>query len=145
MVSWVAAGAKNGKLEQELTLFIRSLLSRTKLSVLAAAVLAEEGRGSTAMKLIGEAELELRSQFFDLHNRLRPLARIAPEQSLLQKLPGLGASTQRAHESIKALVTHLDEHVLPSIPDPHAQLEVRAALNPATVVLLASSLAAQPR
>ena len=144
-VDSVAAAAKNGKLEQELTLFIRSLLSRTKLSVLAAAVLAEEGRGSTAMKLIGEAELELRSQFFDLHNRLRPLARIAPEQSLLQKLPGLGASTQRAHESIKALVTHLDEHVLPSIPDPHAQLEVRAALNPATVVLLASSLAGQPR
>ena len=136
-VKSVAELARTGKLEQELTLFIRALLSRTKLGVLTAVVLAEEGRGLTAMKLIQQVEIELRSQFFDLHNRLASLARIAPEQSLREKIPGLGNSTQRAHTTIKALVAHLNEHVLPAIPDPHTQTEVRAALGPATVAELA--------
>lgn len=139
-VDSVAEAARSGRLEQELTLFIRALLSRTKLSVLAAAVLAEEGRGSTAMKLMHEVEVELRSQFFDLHNRLRPLAAIAPEVTLRDRVPGVRNKTQLAHETVKALTAHLTEHVLPSIPDPHAEREVRAALGPATVAQLASDI-----
>lgn len=139
-VDSVAEAAKSGKLEEELTLFIRSLLSRTKLSALAAMVLAEEGRATAAMKLMNTVEVELRVEFFDLHNRLRPLARIAPEQSLMQRVPGLKRSTQQAHETVKALVAHLDEHVLPSIPDPHSDREVRAALDPATVDVLVGEI-----
>lgn len=135
-VDSVADAAKSGKLEQELTLFIRSLLCRTKLSVLAAMVLAEEGCGTAAMKLMNRVEVELRAEFFDLHNRLSPLARIAPEQSLMQRVPGVRNSTLQAHETVKALVAHLNVHVLPSIPDPHSDREVRAALGPATVEVL---------
>lgn len=139
-VDSVADAAKSGKLEEELTLFIRSLLSRTKLGVLAAVVLAEENRGTAAMKLMNTVEVELRSEFFDLHNRLSPLARIAPEQSLMQRVPGVRSSTLQAHETVKALVAHLNEHVLPSIPDPHSDREVRAALGPETVEVLVSEI-----
>ncbi len=139
-VDSVADAAKSGKLEEELTLFVRTLLSRTKLSVLVAMVLAEEGRGAAAMKLMNGVEGELRAEFFDLHNRLRPLARIAPEQSLIERVPGVRSSTQQAHQTVKALVAHLDEHVLPSIPDPDSDREVRAALDPATVDVLVSEI-----
>lgn len=139
-VDAVASQVKGGKLEQELTLFVRSLLSRTKLSVLVAVALAEEGRGTAAMRLIGRTETELRSEFFDLHRRLVPLARVAPEPSMLQKLPGMGNALQRAHETVRVLVDHLNEHVLPTIPDPDNQREVRAVLSPATVAALSAGL-----
>jgi hypothetical protein len=140
-VDAVISQVKGGKLEQELTLFIRSLLSRTKLSILVAVSLAEEGRGTAAMKLIGRTETELRSEFFDLHRRLVPLARIEPEQSMLQKLPGMGNAVERAHETVRLLVDHLNDHVLPMIPDPDDQREVHAILSPTTVTALASGIA----
>jgi hypothetical protein len=139
-VDTVVESVKGGKLEQELTLFIRSLLSRTKLSVLAAAALAEEGRGSAAMQLINRSEIELRSEFFDLHRRLVPLARVEPELSVFQKLPGMGGALERAHETVKTLVEHLNLHVLPVIPDPYNPREVEAVLSPATVLALSAGL-----
>ena len=139
-VDAVVEQAKTGKLEQELILFVRSLLTRTKLSILAALAIAEEGRGTAAMQLIRRAESELRSEFFDLHRRLVPLARLAPEPSLLRKLPGMGAGLQQAQTTVRVLVEHLNDHVLPVIPDPDNQREVRAVLNADTVAALAASI-----
>jgi hypothetical protein len=138
---WVDAVTKEverGKLERELTLFVRSLLNRTKLSVLAAAILAEEGRGTAALRLIERAETDLRSEFFDLHRRLVPLAKYAPELSKWQKLPRMGANVQRAHDTVRTLVEHLNAHVLPIIPDPDDAREIVAVLDPATVATLAA-------
>lgn len=129
---------KDGKLEKELILFVRLLLSRSKLGVLAASVLAEEGRGGAAMALIENLETDLRREFFDLHNRLGSLARFAPDPSLKQRLPGFRASLQRAHETVVVLVDHLNQHVLPVIPDPASDREVVAVLSPDTVRALAA-------
>ena len=137
---WVDTASKvaeSGELERELLLFLRALMSRTKLGVLAASVLAEEGRGATAMKLITDMERELRSQFFDLHNRLRPLAAIEPDIPLRERLPGIKNTTQDAFETVKALVAHVNSSVLPAIPDPDGNSEIRAALDRATVAALA--------
>jgi len=137
---WVDTAAKvaeSGELERELLLFLRALMSRTKLGVLTASVLAEEGRGATAMKLIADMERELRSQFFDLHNRLRPLAAIEPDIPLRERLPGVKNTTQDAFETVKSLVAHMNSSVLPAIPDPDGHSEVRAALDSATVADLA--------
>lgn len=139
-VDSVADHAKNGKLEQELILFVRSLLSRSKLGVVAAAALAEDGRGSAALKLIDRYEIELRQEFFDLQRRLVPLAKYAPEGSLLQKLPGMGKTLLEAHSTVKTLVEHLNKHVLPGIPDPSEDRAVAADLSPETVASLAHRL-----
>lgn len=139
-VNAVSKAAASGELEKELVLFIRSLMSRTKLGVLTASVLAEEGRGATAMKLMREMERELRSQFFDLHNRLSPLASIAPEIPLKERVPGIRNKTEHAHETIKALVAHMNSSVLPAIPDPDDEREVRAQLGPDTVAELSAAI-----
>lgn len=139
-VDSVAELAKDGKLEQELILFVRALLSRTKLGVVAASALAEDGRGATALKLIDRLEKELRGEFFDLQRRLVPLARYAPEGSILHKLPGLGNSLERAHHTVKTLVEHLNEHVLPLIPNPYEDRDVVADLDAATVNSLVARL-----
>ena len=102
--------------------------------------LAEEGRGTAAMRLINRTETELRAEFFDLHRRLVPLARIAPEPSLLRKLPGMGTALQQAHGTVRLLVDHLNEHVLPTIPDADNEREVHATLSPATVAALSAGL-----
>lgn len=44
---------------------------------------------------MGRSEIELRSEFFDLHRRPVPLARVEPELSVLQKLPGMGGALER--------------------------------------------------
>lgn len=125
-------------MEKELTLYIRALLARTKLGMLAASVLAEEGRGSTAMKMLHDGQLELRSEFFDLYNRLKPLATIEPETSLRERVPGLRNRTLEAFDTVKAIAAQLHERVLPSIPNPHEAHEVTAKLSPATVAQLAA-------
>lgn len=137
-VDRVLDDAKSGRLERELTLFVRSLLSRSKLNLLAAASLAEEGRAAAALRLIDRAEIDLRHEFFDLHNRLRPLARFAPEQTLRHRLPGAADALENAHSTVKTLVEHLDAHVLPVIPDPHSPKEVLIELDSRAVRQIAA-------
>jgi len=125
--------AKSGRLERELIIFVRALLARTKLGVLASAALAEDGHGAAALNAIDRYETELRQEFFDLHRRLVPLARIEPESSLIQRLPMMGAAIQRAHDTVQVLVEHLNTHVLPIIPDPTDERAVVIDLRPDAV------------
>lgn len=115
-VDSVAEPAVEGRLEEELILFVRSLIARSRLALLAATVLAEEGHARTAFELIDRTTTELRVEFFDLHRRLVPLAHIAPDKGLLGKIPGMGKDLERAHDSVKLLVDQLDKNVLPTIP-----------------------------
>lgn len=119
--------AREGKLEEEIVLFVRSLLAQAKLDALAAACLAEEGAAEVAMRMLDTSARELRSEFFDLHNRLRPLATYAPLKRFRDKVPLMGSKTEHAHAMVKALVEQLDQHVLPTIPNPSldAPLEVQ--------------------
>jgi hypothetical protein len=115
-VETVAEQSADGRLEEELILFVRSLVCRSRLALLTSAVLAEEGNARTAMELIEHTTTELRVEFFDLHRRLVPLARIAPDAGFLGKIPGMSNDLDRAHDSVHLLVEQLDRHVLPTIP-----------------------------
>ena len=117
-VEFVEDSAKSGELEEELVLFVRALVCRTKLAVATAGVIASESHGLAAMSLMELTERELREEFLDLYRRLRALAVHAPELNRIQRLPGFGRSIQQAHATVKQLVEELDQHVLPSIPDP---------------------------
>lgn len=121
--------AKSGELEEELALFVRALICRTKLAVAAAAVIASEGYGHAAMTLLDSTQAELRSEFLDLYRRLRALAVHAPELSRLQRLPGFGRSLEQAHETVQVLVEELDQHVLPGIPDPDDNSLIKVTLS----------------
>ncbi len=136
--------ARDGKLEEELTLFVRALLCQTKLDALAATCLVEEGSPEVALKLLDESAKELRSEFFDLHNRLRPLAATAPTQglkgSILDKMPLVGTRSDQAHELVSSLVDQLDKHVLPGIPNPYIETPIEVHLSSAQVAELAAPL-----
>jgi hypothetical protein len=119
-VDHVEEMAKTGKLEEEIVLFVRALISQSRLDALAAMCIAEEGMPELSGQLLRDSALELRSEFFDLHNRLAPLARFAPPRSMRDRLPGVSKHLEQAHDTAKALVEQLDARVLPSIPDPDA-------------------------
>lgn len=128
--------AREGKLEEELVLFVRALLSQTKFDALAAICLAEEGSSEVAMRMLDSSAKELRSEFFDLHNRLKPLAIHEPVKSFRDKVPLMGNRTEHAHSVIKALVEQLDQHVLPNIPNPWVDTPLEVSLSPDQVVAL---------
>lgn len=110
--------AKDGVLQEELVLFVRALVAQSKLDTFAALCLADEGLPDVAAQLLHDSERELRVEFFDLHNRLTPLARIAPPRSVRDRVPLISRGVERAHQVAKSLVEQLNQHVLPSIPDP---------------------------
>ncbi|MHB1138986.1 MAG: hypothetical protein ACYC2O_08515, partial [Microthrixaceae bacterium] len=66
--------AKNGKLEEEIVLFVRSLIAQSRLDAFAALCIAEDGNPQLAARMLEDSAVELRREFFDLHNRLAPLA-----------------------------------------------------------------------
>lgn len=110
--------AKDGTLQEELVLFVRALIAQSQLDAFAAACLADEGLPDVAARLLDESEHELRHEFFDLHNRLSPLARIEPPRGLKERIPLMGRNLERAHETARTLVEQLNLQVLPNIPEP---------------------------
>ena len=110
--------AKDGRLEDEIVLFIRALIAQSRLDAFAATCLAEEGLPELAMKVLHDSASELRSEFFDLHNRLSPLARIEPPRGVKDRVPLMSRSLAKVHATAKTLVDQLDQQVLPGIPDP---------------------------
>ena len=109
---------------------------RDRFDALAAICLAEEGSSEVAMRMLDSSAKELRSEFFDLHNRLKPLAIHEPVKSFRDKVPLMGNRTEHAHSVIKALVEQLDQHVLPNIPNPWVDTPLEVSLSPDQVVAL---------
>lgn len=134
---WVDAvvdRVEDGTLDTELVLYVRALLGRTNLDILAAIALADEGRPRTALRLLDEAHRHLRRQLSDLRDRLRPLARIAPDAGVRPNVPVLEAALPEAHRAVRLLVDQIDG-VLPAIPEAH-DLGATVVLSPADVAAL---------
>lgn len=74
----------------------------------------------------------------DLHNRLRPRARIAPDAGLRQRVPLLGAALPETHRAVRLLVDQIDG-VLPAIPEAQ-DLGATVVLSPADVAVLRAAL-----
>ncbi len=122
--------AKDGRLEDEIVLFLRALIAQSRLDAFAATCLAEEGLPDLSVQMLHDSASELRAEFFDLHNRLVPLARIEPPRGMKERVPLMARSLARVHATAQTLVDQLDQQVLPGIPDPHDEqplvLEVSA-------------------
>ncbi len=137
-VETVQGMAKDGRLEDEIVLFIRALIAQSRLDAFAATCLAEEGLPELAMKVLHDSASELRSEFFDLHNRLSPLARIEPPRGVKERVPLMSRSLTRVHETAKTLVDQLDQQVLPGIPDPRDDRPLLIELSADDVAAVAS-------
>jgi hypothetical protein len=141
-VELVKDGAASGQLEDDLVLYVRALLARSRLNVLTCLILAEAGAGNASLDLLARTERELREEFLDLHRRLAPLARIAPEaRSLQDRIPGRQGQLDRAHVTVRELVARLDEDVLPVIPESGAERVVSVVLGREELERLAFSTA----
>jgi hypothetical protein len=59
----------------ELVLFLQAMIARARLGAITASVLAADGDGLHAVVLLKTIEDEMRTDYFDLHNRIAALAR----------------------------------------------------------------------
>lgn len=137
-VETVQEMAKDGRLEDEIVLFIRALIAQSRLDAFAATCLAEEGLPELAMKVLHDSASELRSEFFDLHNRLAPLARIEPPRGVKERVPLMARSLAKVHATARTLVDQLDQQVLPGIPDPRDDHPILIELSAHDVAAVAS-------
>ena len=89
----------------ELALFFRAMIARARLGAIAASILIDEGSYDVALRMLHQTKATMRTDYFDLHNRLRALAGHDPEPGVLDKVPllkkaGRGMS---AREKVQAL------------------------------------------
>lgn len=139
-VKLVADESEDDRLIEELSLYVRSLVLKTKLDIIAAAVLVEEGAATAAYELVHQSSIELRERFWNLQRRLRPLAQFAPPERIWARLPMVGDKTKRAHASISALVDRLTAEVLPAIPEREQLERIELTLDSATVYEVTSRI-----
>ena len=74
----------------ELALFVQAMVVRARLTAATAAVVASQGNGGSALRMIDDLDSELKHDYFELYRKLRALARFGPEKSWYNALPGLG-------------------------------------------------------
>src|SRR5690606_17382510 len=59
----------------ELVLFLQAMIARARLGAITASVLAADGDSLHAVRLLTAIEDEMRTDYYDLHNRIAALAR----------------------------------------------------------------------
>lgn len=76
----------NGVAADELVVFLRAMIARARLSAVTAGLLSNDGTPVAALHLLDEVHDSLRSDYWDLQNRLAALARSTPESPLWRRL-----------------------------------------------------------
>lgn len=117
----------------ELLIFLRAMVCRGRLTTATAAVLAADGEPQTACRMLDHLDGELRSDYHDLHNRIRALARVSPDAPLWQRvpllsstdLPGVSAvERQKAFAMVQQIEQVMHETVGSSLPARDALIEI---------------------
>lgn len=90
---------------EELALFFRAMIARARLGTIAASILISDGAYEIALRTLHQTKATMRTDYFDLHNRLGALARHDPEPGVLDKVPLLKKSGRgmTAREKVQAL------------------------------------------
>lgn len=111
----------------ELALFVQAMIVRARLGAVTAAVVAWQGDGDSALRIIDDLDQELKQDYYELYRRLRALARFGPEKPWFKSLPGLGAlpllagkDSEAAKQRVAGLVERM-ESLLGSAIEAHEQ------------------------
>lgn len=105
-------GDEDNGIADELVLFLQAMITRARVGTCVASAIASQGDGEAALRLLDVLDDGLRPDFYDLHNRIRALAKIPPDKKWWPKVPGL--SRERATAAFE-LVTHLNDEMTTKI------------------------------
>lgn len=101
-------------LRSELLVYLRALVVRARLATSTAGVLAADGDVESATRLLDATIEELRTDFYAIYRRLRPLATWAPKRAL----PWRRKEWDRAHQTVVEVFELMANDVEPSLPGP---------------------------
>ena len=83
-------GRRSGIVE-EIALFVQSMVVRARIGAFTAALLAYDGDGPAALRLIDDLDTSLRDDYYKLYRKLRALGNHGPGKSWWKALPGVGS------------------------------------------------------
>jgi hypothetical protein len=105
---------------EELLTYLQAMVSRARIGAWTAGVLAADGEGTMALRLLAQIEDSTRTDYWDLHNRLWALSRHEAD-SFWHKVPVLGDSRKDQADQARHLVTQLAKEMRtkigPAIPE----------------------------
>jgi hypothetical protein len=114
---------------------------KARIGTCTAAVIAADGDGQTALRLLDQLEQSTRVDYWDLQNRLAALARFEPESRIWGKVPMLpdsvsaalpsGRRAARAHDVVTRLAEEMRTKIGTALPQQDA---------PATILVRTSDL-----
>jgi hypothetical protein len=113
-----------GQLRSELFVYLRAVVVRARLATTTSGILAIDGDVDDANRLLAETVAELRSDFYGLYRRLRPLAEWAPKRAL----PWKRRDWDRAHETVVEVYELMAREVEPLLPPDEPEPVVLEAL-----------------
>lgn len=127
--AWAAgvleAVGEPAQLRSELLVYLRAVVVRARLATATSGILAMDGDVEDANRLLAETVEELRSDFYGLYRKLRPLAQWAPKRSL----PWKRKDWDRAHETVVEVYELMAGEVEPLLPDPEPKpIELEAVV-----------------
>lgn len=125
----------------ELMLYLEALVVRARLIAVTAAIVAADGDGAAALRMVTDAEVDIRSRYHDLHNRVAALAKIGPEASTIGRwvkkfgervplpLPGTSSDAWSIMQQLDRIMNERVGVVLPREPiDAAVELPVQVVV-----------------
>ncbi|MEX1009666.1 MAG: hypothetical protein WD271_17745 [Acidimicrobiia bacterium] len=114
----------------EMVVFLRAMVTRARLGAVTAGVLATDGAPIAALSLLDELRDTLRTDYWDLQNRLSALARSAPDSPIWRRLLDR-SDPETARDHARALSNALATSIGNRLPDSDEvlALEVPAGWN----------------
>lgn len=106
------AVADPAELRSELFVYLRALVVRARLATTTSTIIALDGDGPDAARLLSDTVDELRRDFYAVYRRLRPLAHWAPARSRSLRR----RDWERAHETVREVFTLMSGEIEPLLP-----------------------------
>ncbi len=114
------------QLRSELLVYLRALVVRARLATSTSGILAIDGDVEDANRLLAETVEELRTDFYVLYRRIRPLAQWAPRRAL----PWRRRDWDRTHTTVVEVYELMAGEVEPLLPDEHPKpVELEAVVD----------------
>lgn len=112
----------------ELVVFLASLITRGRITAVAASLLARDGAVAPALRMLDGLTDSTRTGYFDLYNRVKALDRADPTAPTWRKLIGpLSNKGEEAVATVHQLATVMDRNIGERLPERDALLELPVA------------------
>lgn len=119
----VAKHLSDSSAVDELVVFIRAMVSRARIAAITAGLLVDEGAAIAALHLVNSVQDSLRTDYWDLQNRLKALATSTPDAPLWKRVVDRSAA-ERAASHATALSHALETAVGTRVPERDQELAI---------------------